>query len=201
MGVSLPTIYNAAHRLGLKKSAAFLASDRSRRINRAHQTPAMIATRFQKGLVPHNKGVRRPGWSPGRMSETQFKSGRPASESRNYLPIGTVRICADGYLERKVTDDQSIVPARRWTGVHRLVWEATNGPVPAGHVVVFRPGRVTTEEAQITLDAIELVTRAELMRRNTIHNLPPELADVCRLRGRLVRQINKRSRQHEEQDR
>lgn len=200
MGLSLSTLRNAVHRLGLKKSAAFYESDRSARIKRGHQSPAMIAARFQKGLVPHNKGLRRPGWSPGRMSETQFKKGRPASESRNYLPVGSLRICADGYLERKVTDDRDIVPARRWVGVHRLVWEAAHGPIPAGQVVVFRPGRASTEESEITLDAIELVTRVELMRRNTIHNLPPELVGVIRLRTSVVRQINKRSRQHEEQD-
>lgn len=160
----------------------------------------MIASRFQKGIVPHNKGVRRPGWSPGRMAETQFKKGRPASEARNYLPIGSLRICADGYLVRKVTDDQSIAPARRWIGVHRLVWESANGPIPHGHVVVFRPGRATTDESKITLDALEIVTRGELMKRNTIHRYPPELKQVIKLNARVQREIATRSKSHEKQD-
>jgi hypothetical protein len=34
---------------------------------------------------------------------------------------------------------------RNWVAVHRLVWEQAHGPVPPGHIVVFRPGRHTTD--------------------------------------------------------
>lgn len=33
------------------------------------------------------------------------------------------------------------------------------------------------------------------MRRNTVHNLPPELAKVVQLRGAINRQINKRAKE------
>ena len=61
------------------------------------------------------------------------------------------------------------------------------------------PGRKTTDPALITLDALELVTRAELMARNTVQNLPKPLAQLVQLRGALKRQITRRARATEEQ--
>lgn len=94
-----------------------------------------------------------------------------------------------------MSDDRALQPVRRWIPVHRLVWEAAHGPIPSGHAVVFRPGQHSVDERAITLDKLELVTRAELMRRNSYHtNYPPELKKLVQLRGALVRKINHRSR-------
>jgi hypothetical protein len=188
-------VYDRARKLGLRKSAEYLSSAYAGRLGRGCGRGA--GTRFAKGITPWNKG--RKGWdSGGRSAETRFAKGRPAHEARNYKPIGSLRISKDGYLERKVTDDPSIYPARRWVAVQRLVWEAAHGPVPAGHAVTFKPGRRTTDEAAITLDALELTSRADLMRRNTLHNLPPEVTQLIQLRGALNRKIRNRTR--EEQD-
>ena len=189
-------VYQKAYRLGLRKSPEYLAdSARSGRTDGQRGG----ATRFKPGHSTWNAG--RKGWqSGGRSAETQFKPGRPAHEARNYLPIGTYRVNGDGYLEQKTTDDRSLAPARRWASVHRLVWEAAHGPVPPGHAVVFRPGRRSVELERITLDGLELVTRAELMRRNTLHNLPPEVTHLIQLRGALNRKINNRTKAREEQD-
>ena len=65
------------------------------------------------------------------MRETQFKKGRPASEARNYVPIGTEKVDPKRkVLMRKVTDDPALFPVNRWRPVHVMVWEAENGPVP-----------------------------------------------------------------------
>lgn len=66
--------------------------------------------------------------------------------------------------------------------------------MPKGHLVVFRPGRKTLDAELITLDAVELITRAENMARNTMHRLPKELAQVHQLRGVLTRTINQRQK-------
>ena len=81
--------------------------------------------------------------------------------------------------------------------MHRLVWMAANGPLPAGHIVVFKPGRRTTELEAITLDAVELISRAENMRRNSVHQLPPELARLVQLRGVLIKTINRKAKEAE----
>lgn len=196
LGRTVGQVYQTAARYGLQKSEAFKASDMSARIKRGKQSPGMKAAQFKKGQTPANKGLRRPGWAPGRMAETQFKRGElTGAAQRNYVPIGTERISKDGYLERKVTDDPGIYPARRWTGVHRLVWEEANGSIPPGHAVVFREGRKTVDAKLITSDALELVSRAELMRRNSyLTRYPKDIADLIRMRGHLNRKINNRSK-------
>lgn len=191
-------VYQAARKLGLKKSEAYLAGPWAQRLRRGDEVGK--AYRFPKGHVPANKGLRRPGWARGRMAETQFKKGEMAGAAQhNYVPIGTLRI-KDGVLARKVTDDPDLYPARRWVPVHRTVWEAAHGPVPKGHVVRFKPGMKTVDEALITLDRLELVTHAENMRRNTIHRYPPALRDAIRLTARVRRAIDKKAEAREEQD-
>lgn len=187
------SIYELATRRGLRKTPEFLS-----KAGRLRATPdhPMRVTQFQKGQRPANAGLRRPGWAPGRMAETQFKKGRPPHEAHNYKPIGSVRISHDGVLERKISDDLTTYPAGRWAPVHRLVWESANGPVPRGQIVVFRPGRRTTDEAGITVDALELLTWAENMRRNSYHTrYPKEIGLLIQTRAVLSRAINRRSQE------
>lgn len=194
LGRSLPATYNRARLLGLSKSAEYLASDDACRLRRGDNVGAK--TRFQKGHVPANKGARRPGFSPGRMKETQFKKGeRNGVARRLYKPIGTERVSKDGYLERKVND--ALPLQRRWRAVHLLLWEAEHGPIPRGHAVVFRNG----DKSDIRLDNLECISRRELMARNSVHNLPKPLVETIQLLGAVNRQIRrKESANAEEQD-
>lgn len=173
-----------ARSLGVRKSERYMAEE---------------VPRIKPGQAPWNKGISfDPG---GRSAATRFQHGRPASESSNYKPIGSLRVTKDGYLEQKVTDDASLAPARRWVALHRLVWEQEHGAVPPGHIVVFRQGMHTTEPDQITADRVECITRAENMRRNTYHRYGPEVAKLVQLRGAINRQIRKREKEqnHEHQ--
>ncbi|MGQ2994232.1 HNH endonuclease [Variovorax sp.] len=199
IGRTIGQCYQKAQALGLTKTPEYLATDDARRLSASRRTPAMRATQFQPGQVSWNKGVKGVTGMQEACRATQFKPGRPPSEAANYVPIGTLRLSKDGYLQRKVTDDRAVVPAQRWVAEHRLVWEATNGPVPAGSVVVFKPGRKTVELELITVDALEVLTRVELMQRNSVHTqYPPEVARLVQLRGALTRQINARARALEE---
>lgn len=195
LGVTLGAIHNRVHFLGLSKSPEWRAERTRRRWAEGRHENSRAGLTKGRGW---NKGLPQAEWMPAearrRCAATQFKAGRPPHECRNYRPIGSLRLSKDGYLERKVTDDHP-VPARRWVAVHRLVWEQAHGPVPPGHAVVFKPGRRTTVEAEITLDRLECITRAELMRRNSYHTrLPPEVAQLVQLRGALHRKINNRLR-------
>jgi hypothetical protein len=192
LGIKLHIVYRKAVKLGLKKSAEFLASADACRLRRGDNVGAEF--RFGKGHIPANKGLRQPGLAIGRMAETQFKKGRPASESSNYKPVGTYRVNRDGHLEQKVTDDPTIYPARRWRPVYRLVWEEANGPIPKGHLVRFKPGTATVDVDQITVDKLECVTRVQHMKDHTFHQYGPEIAKLVQLRGALSRQINKREK-------
>lgn len=181
--------------LGLRKSKDTIAECTRRRWREGRHENSRNA-QFKPGQVPPNKGLRRPGWAPGRMASTQFKKGSMSGAAQhNYVPVGTEKLDAKrGVIVRKITDDQSIYPAARWRPVHTMVWEAANGPVPAGHVCVFRPGMKTHDSAQITLDRLEVVSHAELMRRNSYHTRYPELAPLIQLKGALNRKINNATR-------
>jgi hypothetical protein len=184
-------IYQKARDLGLFKSAEYLASPAACRMRRGDAVGS--AYRFPKGHVPANKGLRRPGWSPGGMAKTQFKKGQMP---HTWVPVGSYRINGDRFVEVKFSD----VPGpytNRWVPVHRQVWIEANGPIPAGHVVAFKPGRHTTDPALITIDALELLTLAENLKRNSLHRYPPEIVKVIQLRGAITRQINKRAKAEE----
>lgn len=179
------SIYKKAADLGIKKSAAFFSSPASGRLDGIKGESG----RFKSGQTPWNKG--RPHPSTGRSVDTQFKKGKMSGAAQhNYVPIGATRITRDGALERKVTDDPALYPARRWVSVARLVWEQAHGPIPEKHVVRFLPGMATTVEEEITLDRLECISLAENMRRNTLHRYPKEITDVIRARGVLNRRIN-----------
>jgi hypothetical protein len=197
LGCGLSTVYNKAFELRLKKSESFKASDMSARIQRGQHSAAMIATRFKPGSVPHNKG--KPGITGHHPNtrRTQFKPGRAPEANPNYVPIGSLRFSKDGYLERKVNDTHP-VPARRWVGVHRLVWEAAHGTIPARSIVVFKPGQRTANERDITADRLECITRAENARRNHPRTKHPELGRLIQLKGAITRQVNRIAKEAKE---
>lgn len=188
LGAPLDLVYRKAQSMGLKKSQAFEATDKSGRIFIGGTLGKK--TQFSTGQKPWNAGLK--GFQPGgRSVATQFKPGQHTGAAAfNWVPIGSYRVAAkDNYLQRKTTD--AGLGPRDWTSVHRLVWEATHGPVPADHVVVFLPGRKSTELECITLDAIECVTRAELMRRNSIWAKDYQMGRLYQLKGAINRQVNR----------
>lgn len=183
---SARSVYMRAYLLGLSKSAAYLASPAAGRTNGRQG----VGSRFKPGHSSWNRGVPGSTGTHENCRATQFRAGRSATEARNYQPIGTERICKDGYIERKVTDDPALVPARRWVGVHRLLWEEHLGPIPRGFAVTFKNGN----KRDIRIDNLALTPRGLLMRRNSYHTRYPELAPLIQLRGALNRKINNRTR-------
>ena len=180
LGKPIWSVYHKANKLGIYKGPEF---------NRGHLTGNEGRDyRFKKGFTPWNKG-RKGLHFPG-SEKGQFKKG---SRPQTWVPIGSERVRDEGYLYRKISDDQ--VPARRnWRAVHSMLWEARRGPVPRGHAVVFRNGN----RADIRIENLELITRRELMARNTIHNLPPALKEVIAMKAALERTINRLERHERE---
>lgn len=193
VGMTVDQCNRKAVMLGIKKDKAVVAQMARERSGPDHP---MRQHTFKPGNVPANKGKRMPeGWSPGRMAQTQFKKGvRP----HTWQPVGTQVVNTEGYLDEKVADGTG--PRHLfWKPVHRLVWERHHGPIPEGHIVVFKPGRKTTDPALITVDALELLTRAENMRRNSFRaNWPPELQALVTARACLTRAIRKKTREQAE---
>ncbi|MEO1892689.1 MAG: HNH endonuclease signature motif containing protein [Alcanivorax sp.] len=176
LGRTNSSVYQRAQLLGLKKSEAFLSSEAAGRTNLLE---AGKKHRFHADQTPWNAGKK--GWQAGgRAKETQFKKGR---RPHTWNPVGHERLTKDGYLQRKVADT-GCTP-RDYRMVHHLVWEEAGGEIPPGHVLVFRNGN----KRDIRPENLELITRAENARRNSIHRYPPELRAAMRAAGKLRRKI------------
>lgn len=192
LGRGVRAVYMRANLLGLKKSEGWASEcTRQRWAEGRHENSR---AQLAKGRA-WNKGKPLAEWNPNARAfqASQFKKGEVNGIAAERMqPIGAMRVAA-GQLIRKVNNDT--YRPRRWVPVSRLVWEAANGPVPAGHVVRFREGRATVNESEITLDRLELVSRRENMLRNSRHNrYPPELNALMQLQGALNRKINNRSK-------
>jgi hypothetical protein len=183
---SARSLYQRATLLGVKKSAEWLASEEACLLRRRPEVGAL--GRFKPGHVPANKGLRRPGWAPGRMASTQFKKGEMAGAAqKRWKPLGTKRISRDGYLEVKFRERKG--QHGNWKGVHTMLWEEKHGPVPKGFALAFKDG----DRTNIRLSNLELISRVELMKRNSVHNLPMELQAVIQLAGALKRKVRETS--------
>lgn len=188
LGRSESSVSQRAIFLGIGKSAEYLATPASGRMRPGSKLGD--ATRFKAGQKSWNKGIKGSCGLHPNCRATQFEKGvRRGVAVKLYQPIGSERVSKDGYLERKINDDMPL--QARWRAVHILEWEAVNGRLPKGHALVFKNGN----KADIRNDNLELITRAELMKRNSYHNrYPKEVGLLIQLRGALNRQINRRAK-------
>jgi hypothetical protein len=179
-GASVEQTYRRAFKLALYKTAACISTGPGAQTLMRAGAPF----RFPKGHVPANKGLRRPGYAPGRMKETQFRKGQVP---RNWDPVGTVKFNTDGYLRRKIADPNV------WEFIHRRVWEDAHGPIPKGHRIWWKDG----DHGNCALENLELISGREHMARTTVHTLPPDLKATVYAVGALNRAISRRKRSAE----
>ena len=188
MGMTYKQIVQGVKRARLRKSREWIV-ERGRSLMNDPSHPGH-ATRFQAGHATWNAGLR--GLDIGGR-QTRFQPGeRNGRAAQLWRPIGTESVDAYGYPIRKVADSGHKPTDWRW--IHHLVWEAAGHTVPPGHALVFRDG----DKRNAALDNLELITRAENCRRNSIHRYPPEVKELIRLQKKLEREIRKKA--DEEQD-
>jgi hypothetical protein len=190
LGTTLEKVYTKAHKMGLRKTKEYLATTAAGQLTRNDSRGRPY--QFQPGHKPWNFDMK--GMPPLSPKTTFRKGSRQGAALRNWVPLGSLRLSSDGYLLRKVADVRNAPQHKNWRAEHRVVWERAHGPVPAGHAVVFKPGRHTTRAEDITLDALEMVSRAELMHRNSVQRYPDDLRRLVQLRGALSRVINHRAK-------
>lgn len=123
-----------------------------------HGIKSNVSTTFKKGQAPANKGTK--GLYNVGGNRTSFK---PGQRPKNYKPVGYERIDRDGYALIKVQDDGPW--HKRWRFKHVVLWEKVNGPIPKGHCLLFLDGN----KLNITLENLQLITRAQLARLNQNH--------------------------------
>lgn len=190
LGCTRHQLYNRAQAINAKKTASFRDGPHSGCIKKGQRRSA--ATEFKQGLTPWNKGKKMGSF--GNAVLTQFK---PGMSPVNTLPIGSYRITKDGVLQRKIGNEPG-PNHKRWRSVHELKWIEKNGPVPHGHLCVFKKGMRTNVLSEITLDKIECVSFADNLRRNGRHRYPEEINQLFSLKAAITRQINKREKHNEQ---
>lgn len=133
--------------------------------------------KFLRNAVPWNKGIK---FEAGGKSElTRFKPGRVPP---NHRPVGSIRIDKDGYTQIKVDEGKN-----KFRLLHREIWKQHHGSYPArGTAIKFKDGN----KANCSIDNLEIISRAELMRQNSMHNMPEQIRSVIHTRISLIRRIN-----------
>lgn len=101
---------------------------------------------FEKGHVSHNKG-QKGVYAPG-SEKGWFKKGNIPT---NFLEVGTLVLNSDGYPVRKVADPNE------WEFESHLVWEAHNGKIPKGNLIIYLDG----DKTNVDINNLAMVTRAE----------------------------------------
>jgi HNH endonuclease len=190
LGRSARGVYVAALKNGLRKLPEYLKT-----IGIQKGSGIGSQYRFGKGHVPANKGTRRPGFSPGRMKETQFKKGqRSGKAALNWKPVGTILKDPEGYLRIKVREavhkkePTGFGNSKVWQMYNRWLWEKHKGPIPPKHLVIFKDGR----RENCVIKNLKLLSMANNARRNTIwRRYPRELAEAIQLGGALKRKIRR----------
>jgi hypothetical protein len=142
------------------------------------------ATRFQKGIVPHN-----------------------------IKPIGYERITRDGYVEVKVRESKTNSKNKNFELKHRLVWQQHNGEIPEGMNVEFVAGadrlnftiddlvlRTRSENMKKNFESDDAIVKRFLGINDPemvdkIKNQHPELIELKRQTLKLNNQLNRYERE------
>lgn len=197
-GRSVGSVHRKAVLLGIGKSDAFKASFASGRIQAVNTDQRMLATRFKPGHKTWNTGLKGSTGTHENCRKTQFK---PGQKPHTTAPVGAYRINVTKGIPRleQKTNDKPGPNHVRWIPVTRLVWERHHGPVPAGHIVVFKETRLaTTVLEEITVDKLICISRAESAMRNSLYSKDHDLGRLAQLKGAITRQVNRINKEHKE---
>lgn len=124
-----------------------------------HAIRAASDGRFRHGNTPRNKG--KSYRVSARSIATRWKPGHVPIST---VPVGSYRQVMEGYWQIKIADSAKPGLSRKnWAFVHRLTWEAANGPLPDGMSVIFLDGDL---ENCLDPDNLVAVDRATLLRLN-----------------------------------
>ena len=151
------------------------------------------AHRFKKGFEPKNKGLKQTDYMTPEAIEktisTRFKSGQKV---HNEGADGDIRI-RHPHKKRGGKPYKFIrISKGKWLHLHVYNWIQENGPVPKGFIVAFK----NADTMNCDISNLEVLTRAENMKRNAIHNYPEEIKTTLRLISKVKRKIKKYEEQN-----
>lgn len=150
--------------LGIKKSKQFNSQNIKRN--------GIQKYTFKKGMIPWNKnktGLTNLG------GKSKFKKG---NIPHTYKETGTESIRKDGYVYIKT--ESGFKPK------HQYLYQQHFGEIPKNHIVIFKDN----DKYNFDIENLELISRSDNMKRNSIWNMPEELKEVVILKKTLMKIIN-----------
>lgn len=173
---SIDSIQMRAVQKGLKKSEAFMLSDKSGRVGNAER---LKPYQYEKGHKNPHKGMKQTEFMSQEAIEkckaTHFKKGKipPCTKPIGFERIKQDRLTDKPYLWRKVAEHS-------WRMVQYINWEAKYGQIPEDHFLTCKDKNTLNVDA----DNWVSVTRSEHLQRNSINNYPDDLREAMfALRG------------------
>ena len=176
LGRGISSIHCKASSLGLESSL-----EKIQRVGyETSKSPASMATRFQKGSVPLNKGKKVSPEVYSKIQPTMFKKGQTPV---NHRDVGSERVNVYGYIEIKVAEPN------RWRLKHRVIWEQVNGAIPKGYNVQFK----NHNRQDCRIENLYLISKAEQMAKENSFwaKYPKEIQEIIHLKGVVNRAIHK----------
>jgi len=112
-------------------------------------------SQYVKGQSPINKGKKQSEFMSAeaikRTKKTRFKNGNLPNNTLHDGAI-TIRKDKNGYLYKWIR-----ISKANWRMLHVYNWEKINGPVPEGHILVFK----NDDRMNCDPDNVRLITNAE----------------------------------------
>ena len=176
-GLTMSKVHNIACKRKVKKTHEYMAEMLARTNKNLLESGKVY--RYKKGEAPWNKGKYM------RVSiATEFTKG---NKPHNYRPVGSERITVDGYKEKKIADPN------KWKGMHILLWEEVNGPVPPRHKIVFKDNN----KLNISIDNLLCLSYEDAMKRNSIHRYPIEIVKAIKTISKLKKTIRNHGKEQD----
>jgi len=119
-----------------------------------------INTQFKPGHTPANKGKKISAKEKEKYKHTFYQKGHKPHNTKY-----------DGYIGKRTDTRTGItykvirISKNTFKHLHVHNWEKANGPVPEGFIVAFK----TSDTMNCEPENLELITRAENMKRNSFH--------------------------------
>jgi len=181
LNMSVDMVYRKAYALGIKKSEAFkmhelqkVQGDRLRKMG--------ANSRFGKGHIPANKGVK--------MSEDVYKKVQATMFKKGQIPA-TAK--PDGYERLRKDKKGRYYWMIKVAGIRKMVYKHIylycmhyGVTLEKGQNIIFKDGNTDN----VDIDNLECVTDYELMLRNTIQRYPDDIKQTIRLLSKLKKKIH-----------
>lgn len=123
-------------------------------------------SQIKPGHVPLNKGKKQADYmckeAIARTKSTRFKKGQLPHNAIGFKD-GDISIRHDHKDRNGKAYKYIRLSLGKWYPLHQHRWEKKNGKLPKGHCLWFKDGNTLN----CTLKNLELITRAENMRRNS----------------------------------